>query len=965
MKFITSNNKKLVALAAVVILCAACLVTVAYAYNAEYKDSVEQINITPSETSKYIYIDGNGLGYGSNPITVNVEIQYDTVYDNTSSDPDKKITYKPYGYHITGFPEGSVASLDNGVATVYLGDIVVRNSHTDASTVKLSVEESSFAQIDLSDGEYSLFQSDVTSNQIKFKVGDSYTDTVTFGTSPNVTVGVYVEAQIVSPVTKLQLPSTDRYYSSPDLFHGIDSTNLYLPGLKFTIIAKATDVATYTDGTVSASNITSVQNVGDELKIKTSDGASILLNTAAVNTLSPSDTLFTVSKNETVPNGADVAYDITLTQNGTLVTFVGTDNASLIVTVPYESSRTLSDGDTVTVAYVSNGDVSDLINGTYNATDKTVSFETTHLSTYAIMKTTSVAKIVTDTVATGYDTLASAVSAATNGQTVTLLSDYSGDGIAIMASASKTVTIDFGGHTFTATKGVGSTNYENQAFHLEKGNTVTLMNGKITTSGEGMMMVIQNYSNLTLTDLTVDGSHLVSGDYRMKYFNTGYQTFCSNNGTVSINGNTSIRAASGDNAYALVANWWGNSYPDGSQITIDTTGSIDSLILTADNANVSEAESKTTVSIKAGTIGSLTIEGDLPASNVSKSSEVSVTAPAKYAWSAANEGINTLVVAVASTVNGSQIEYFSTLDEAIASSSKDVAVALCADITSALYVSKDLTLDLAGHNLAVTANTNAIEVKGCSLNILDSIGGGKISSGGYGIYAFDGGNVTVTGITMETRAACLASNNTTGFGTFTVDNSILTADHTAIYLPNQQGLTVNGEKTVINGGISIRMGTVTINAGTVNGFTSGITDADSFNDYWSFSGEAWIGHAIYVWGGTYPATDTSCTININGGTINGNAHDAICIYDIGNKVSQNVNVVITSGATINGTVEVVDVSTIKDSLKAPTDAIGSQNVTVSLTAPSSLTVTFPSDYTTTENTERNTKTYTNSASTSS
>lgn len=53
MKFITSNNKKLVALAAVVILCAACLVTVAYAYNAEYKDSVEQISITPSETSKY------------------------------------------------------------------------------------------------------------------------------------------------------------------------------------------------------------------------------------------------------------------------------------------------------------------------------------------------------------------------------------------------------------------------------------------------------------------------------------------------------------------------------------------------------------------------------------------------------------------------------------------------------------------------------------------------------------------------------------------------------------------------------------------------------------------------------------------------------------------------------------------------------------------------------------------------
>lgn len=117
-----------------------------------------------------------------------------------------------------------------------------------------------------------------------------------------------------------------------------------------------------------------------------------------------------------------------------------------------------------------------------------------------------------------YVTLADAVAAAQDGETVTLLSDCSGDGIAIKENTFPNgLTIDFAGYSYTiGGKLVGSTGTASNGFHLLKGNTIVMRNGSIygdasvagddTTQWSGSpAIMIQSYSNLTLDGMTVKG----------------------------------------------------------------------------------------------------------------------------------------------------------------------------------------------------------------------------------------------------------------------------------------------------------------------------------------------------------------------------------------------------------------------------------------------------------------------------
>lgn len=117
-----------------------------------------------------------------------------------------------------------------------------------------------------------------------------------------------------------------------------------------------------------------------------------------------------------------------------------------------------------------------------------------------------------------YDTLQAAIGAAQDGDTITLLSDCSGDGISIKDDTFPNgLTIDFAGHSYTVGgKLVGSTGTASNGFHLLKGNTIVMRNGSIfgdasvagddTTQWSGSpAIMIQNYSNLTLDGMTVKG----------------------------------------------------------------------------------------------------------------------------------------------------------------------------------------------------------------------------------------------------------------------------------------------------------------------------------------------------------------------------------------------------------------------------------------------------------------------------
>ena len=171
-----------------------------------------------------------------------------------------------------------------------------------------------------------------------------------------------------------------------------------------------------------------------------------------------------------------------------------------------------------------------------------------------------------------FDTLVEAVDAAQSGDTIYLLDNLEGAGIGIFAAEGdvKDFTIDFGGFTYTCVgPAVGSTGTQSQAFHLEKGAdytpNVTFKNGTITAeTGVGVKMLIQNYCNLTLTNMNLIGT-------------TDTQYVLSNNfGNTVIDGNTSITATAGNVAFDVC--YANGSYKDGVSVTVNTTGTITGII---------------------------------------------------------------------------------------------------------------------------------------------------------------------------------------------------------------------------------------------------------------------------------------------------------------------------------------------------------------------------------------------------
>lgn len=167
-----------------------------------------------------------------------------------------------------------------------------------------------------------------------------------------------------------------------------------------------------------------------------------------------------------------------------------------------------------------------------------------------------------------FDTLVDAVDAAKDGDTIYLLDNLEGAGIGIFAAEGdvKDFTIDFGGFTYTCVgPAVGSSGTPSQAFHLEKSAdytpNVTFKNGTITAStGVNVKMLIQNYCNLTLTNMNLKGT-------------TDTKYVLSNNfGNTVIDGNTSITATAGKVAFDVC--YANGSYADGVSVTLDTTGTI-------------------------------------------------------------------------------------------------------------------------------------------------------------------------------------------------------------------------------------------------------------------------------------------------------------------------------------------------------------------------------------------------------
>ena len=206
-------------------------------------------------------------------------------------------------------------------------------------------------------------------------------------------------------------------------------------------------------------------------------------------------------------------------------------------------------------------------------------------------------------------------------------------------------------------------------------------------------------------------------------------------------------------------------------------------------------------------------------------------------------------------------------------------------------------------NCTENSEKGAVQLTAGSL-VLES---GCIESTQFGVTVFGGSTATINGGSISSKYACLSGNNTKGDMNFVVTDGTLTADQSeAIYMPGQTTLDISGG--VIRGGISARMGQIKISGGEIYGMTS-TQEKDSIAQYWNHSGSAWIGDAIYVWGGTYTSNNeehgNSCNIEITGGKINGESMSAIAIYNIGNNYDQAINLDISGDPEITGDVKII------------------------------------------------------------
>ncbi|HIY05816.1 MAG TPA: S-layer homology domain-containing protein [Candidatus Evtepia faecigallinarum] len=166
---------------------------------------------------------------------------------------------------------------------------------------------------------------------------------------------------------------------------------------------------------------------------------------------------------------------------------------------------------------------------------------------------------------TGYASLQDAVNAVstTEPATITLLKDTAGAGVVVNGTVQRNLTFDLDGHTYTITSGVGSTGTETNGFQLIKDNNITFKNGTIAANPaeeQQVKILIQNYSNLTLENVKLDGTGMTD------YTGLNY-TLSNNNGAINLNTGTTIIPRTADDIAMDVC--WAASYENGARVTVN------------------------------------------------------------------------------------------------------------------------------------------------------------------------------------------------------------------------------------------------------------------------------------------------------------------------------------------------------------------------------------------------------------
>ena len=278
------------------------------------------------------------------------------------------------------------------------------------------------------------------------------------------------------------------------------------------------------------------------------------------------------------------------------------------------------------------------------------------------------ASITTGSKTTVYATLADAIKAAQNSDTVTLLKDVP-NATGITVSSGKNFTVDFGWYTYTLTgPGAGSTGTETNGFQLLEDSTITFKNGtiRIAENANTIKRIIQNYANLTLEDMHIYAENQVGGeDYALSF----------NCGSISFKGDTDI-ITSKENTIAFdVCYWETGGYPEGVTVTFDETytGTINGKII---YDSTDPAKAKLTIH-GTGYIGAVdTSDSTTNGTDITVSGGSFGESVAQYVADALNYEAN----------NNGTYTYYETLDEALAVSDTVSSVEAAKDGANAVTV---------------------------------------------------------------------------------------------------------------------------------------------------------------------------------------------------------------------------------------------------------------------------------------
>ena len=360
-----------------------------------------------------------------------------------------------------------------------------------------------------------------------------------------------------------------------------------------------------------------------------------------------------------------------------------------------------------------------------------------------------------------FETLQEAVNA---GTTVTLLDDATGAGVVI----NKDITIDFNGKTYTVNQAVGSSGTETLGFQILKDNDVTLMNGTLTSttpvvSGKEVKMLIQNYANLTLTDM-----NLVDNTDHILY------ALSNNSGNVNLDGNTNITT---DKVAFDVCKYASYTEPI---VNVNTTGVIagDIEVTTTQQTNLNISGGTFTVEIEEAWCAN----GFIPVKNADNTWTVKV---GKYV--------------ARNTTTGQGYE---TLRAAVETANAGETITLLQDITlEGGYVdaTEGLRIELKGEDYADDKYLT-IDGNGKTINCGNYEKGIRIYNESSKRRRLDINNVTI--VNNNTNGRCIDTRS--GMINLKINNSELTATN-----GNSQPLTIGGNDEIHR----VMLGNTKINAG--------------------------------------------------------------------------------------------------------------------------------------------------------